>query len=49
VEKNPKQVKNVLDYNARKTIEQTQTGLTWSKPLNDQNELYAMTYIGNVR
>lgn len=46
-EKNPKQVaKNVLDYNARKTIDQTQTGLTWSKPLNDQNELYAMTYIG---
>lgn len=46
-EKNPKQVaKNVLDYNARKTIDQTQTGLTWSKPLNDQNELYAITYIG---
>lgn len=46
-EKNPKQVaKNVLDYNARKKIDQTQTGLTWSKPLNDQNELYAMTYIG---
>jgi len=46
-EKNPKQVaKNVLDYNARKTIDQTQTGLTWSKPLNDQNELYSMTYIG---
>lgn len=46
-EKNPKQVaKNVLDYNARKTIDQTQTGLTWSKPINDQNELYAMTYIG---
>lgn len=46
-ENNPKQVaKNVLDYNARKTIDQTQTGLTWSKPINDQNELYAMTYIG---
>ncbi len=46
-EKNPKQVaKNVLDYNARKTIDQTQIGLTWSKPINDQNELYAMTYIG---
>lgn len=46
-EKNPEQVaKNVLDYNARKTIDQTQTGLTWSKPINDQNELYAMSYIG---
>lgn len=46
-EKNPKQVvKNVLDYNARKMINQTQTGVTWIKPINDQNELYAMTYIG---
>lgn len=44
---NPKQVvQNVLDYNARKEIEQTQTGLTWSKPINDQHELYAMTYMG---
>ena len=44
---NPKQVvQNVLDYNARKEIEQTQTGLTWSKPINDQHELYAMTYVG---
>ncbi|MCE1271493.1 MAG: TonB-dependent receptor, partial [Acinetobacter sp.] len=46
-ESNPKQVaKNVLDYNARKKIEQTQTGVTWSKPINDQNEIYAMSYIG---
>ncbi|ENX12024.1 hypothetical protein F895_03535 [Acinetobacter sp. CIP 64.2] len=46
-EVNPRQVaKNVLDYNARKKIDQTQTGLTWSKPINDQNELYAMAYIG---
>lgn len=44
---NPKQVvQNVLDYNARKEIEHTQTGLTWSKPINDQHELYAMTYVG---
>ncbi|MBP4062670.1 TonB-dependent receptor [Acinetobacter baumannii] len=44
---NPKQVvQNVLDYNARKEIDQTQTGLTWSKPINDQHELYAMTYMG---
>jgi iron complex outermembrane receptor protein len=28
-------------YNVRKEIEQTQTGLTWTKPLNDQQELYA--------
>lgn len=45
---NPKQVaQNVLDYNARKKIEQTQTGVTWSKPINDKNELYAMAYLGN--
>ncbi|MCG6038654.1 TonB-dependent receptor [Acinetobacter baumannii] len=46
-ENNPKQVvQNVLDYNARKEIDQIQTGLTWSKPINDQHELYAMTYMG---
>ncbi|KQQ69703.1 TonB-dependent receptor [Acinetobacter sp. Leaf130] len=45
---NPKHVaQNVLDYNARKKIEQTQTGVTWSKPVNDKNELYAMAYLGN--
>ncbi|WP_445407116.1 TonB-dependent receptor domain-containing protein [Acinetobacter seifertii] len=45
---NPKQVaQNILDYNARKKIEQTQTGVTWSKPINDKNELYAMAYLGN--
>ncbi|MCH4243963.1 TonB-dependent receptor [Acinetobacter gerneri] len=44
---NPKQVvKNVLDYNARKEIEQIQTGVTWDKPLDDQNDLYAMAYMG---
>ena len=45
--KNPKQVvANVTKYDARKEIQQTQTGLTWSKPLNDQHELYAMAYAG---
>ncbi|MGE8550931.1 MAG: TonB-dependent receptor family protein, partial [Acinetobacter calcoaceticus] len=39
-------VKN-MGFNARKDIEQTQTGMTWSKPINDQNELYAMAYLGN--
>ena len=49
-QENPKQiapyVKN-MGFNARKDIEQTQTGVTWSKPINDQNELYAMAYLGN--
>ena len=36
-----------MGFNARKDIEQTQTGVTWSKPINDQNELYAMAYLGN--
>lgn len=44
---NPKQVAgNVSLYNARKEIEQVQTGLTWNKPINDQHELYAMAYLG---
>jgi iron complex outermembrane recepter protein len=44
---NPKQVAaNVLLYNARKEIEQLQTGLTWNKPINDQHELYGMAYWG---
>ena len=43
----PKQVaSNVLLYNARKEIEQFQTGLTWNKPINDQHELYGMAYWG---
>lgn len=46
-EKDPKQVvQNVLKYNARKKIDQTQTGVTWSKPIDDHNELYAMAYVG---
>lgn len=45
---NPKQVNDSNNtYDVRKSIDQTQTGLTWSKPLNDQNELYAMFYLGN--
>ena len=44
---NPKQVAgNVSLYNARKEIEQLQTGLTWNKPINDQHEIYAMAYAG---
>lgn len=44
---NPKKVVgNVTKYNARKEIQQTQTGLTWSKPINDQHEIYVMAYAG---
>lgn len=44
---NPKQVAgNVSLYNARKEIEQVQTGLTWNKPITDQHELYTMVYAG---
>jgi iron complex outermembrane recepter protein len=44
---NPKQVaNNVLLYNARKEIEQIQTGVTWAKPINDQNDFYSMLYMG---
>ena len=45
---NPKQVNDSKNtYNVRNEIEQTQTGLTWTKPLNDQQELYSMFYLGN--
>ena len=44
---NPKQqVAFLKQFNVRKEIKQTQTGLTWTKPLNDQNELYSMIYFG---
>lgn len=44
---NPKQqVPFLKQFNVRKDIEQTQTGVTWSKPINDKNELYAMAYLG---
>lgn len=45
---NPKQqVPFLKQFNVRKDIEQTQTGVTWSKPINDKNELYAVAYLGN--
>lgn len=45
---NPKQqVPFLKQFNVRKDIEQTQTGVTWAKPINDKNELYAMAYLGN--
>ncbi|MEB3753682.1 TonB-dependent receptor [Acinetobacter sp. MD2(2019)] len=45
---NPKQqVPFLKQFDVRKEIQQTQTGVTWSKPINDQNELYAMAYVGN--
>ena len=45
---NPKQVNDAKNiYDVRKEINQTQTGLTWTKPLNDQHELYAMAYAGH--
>ena len=45
---NPKQVNDAKnEYDVRKEINQTQTGLTWTKPLNDQHELYVMAYAGH--
>ncbi|KAA8732785.1 TonB-dependent receptor [Acinetobacter qingfengensis] len=47
---NPKQLNSYLKrmgFNSRKEIEQTQTGVTWTKSLNEHNELYAMAYLGN--
>lgn len=45
---NPKQVNDANNiYDVRKEINQTQTGLTWSKPVTDQHELYAMAYAGH--
>lgn len=47
-QQNPRQVNDANNvYNVRKDIEQTQTGVTWSKPINDQHELYAIAYFGN--
>ena len=43
----PKQVNDAQNiYNVRKDIQQTQTGLTWFKPLSDQHEINAMVYAG---
>ena len=45
---NPKQVNDALNkYDVRKEINQTQTGLTWTKPLNDQHEIDVMAYVGH--
>lgn len=45
---NPRQqVPFLKQFDVRKDIEQTQTGITWSKPVNEQNELYMMGYWGN--
>lgn len=45
---NPKQqVPFLKQFNVRKDIKQTQTGLTWSKPINDQHQIDAMVYAGN--
>lgn len=45
---NPRQVNDTNNtYDVRKNIDQTQTGITWSKPINDQHELYGMAYFGN--
>lgn len=45
---NPRQVNDTNNtYNVRKNIDQTQAGITWSKPINDQHELYGMAYFGN--
>lgn len=45
---NPTQQASFLkQFNVRKTIEQTQTGMTWTKPINDQHEFYGMWYLGN--
>ncbi|MCH7394938.1 TonB-dependent receptor [Acinetobacter dispersus] len=47
-QQNPRQVNDANNvYKVRKDIEQTQTGVTWSKRINDQHELYAMAYFGN--
>lgn len=45
---NPKQINDTQNtYNVRKDIQQTQTGITWTKPIDDHNELYVMAYAGN--
>jgi iron complex outermembrane receptor protein len=45
---NPKQVNDANNiYDVRKEINQTQTGLTWSKSITDQHEIYAMAYAGH--
>lgn len=40
------QVPFLKPFNVRKDIRQTQTGLNWSKPFNDQHDIQAMVYLG---
>ena len=40
------QVPFLKQFDVRKEINQTQMGINWLKPLNDQHELYAMAYLG---
>ncbi|OTG67960.1 TonB-dependent siderophore receptor [Acinetobacter sp. ANC 4470] len=45
---NPKQqVPFLKQFDVRKEINQTQTGVNWLKPLDDHNEVYAMAYVGH--
>lgn len=39
-------VENAVLYNTRKSVDQTQGGLTFEKRLNDRNDLRAMVYFG---
>nr|WP_081408766.1 TonB-dependent receptor [Acinetobacter larvae] len=41
------QASTLKAFDVRKTILQTQTGLTWTKPIDAHNELYSMAYLGN--
>lgn len=41
------QVPFLKQFNVRKDINQIQTGINWTKPLNDQNEIYTMMYLGH--
>ncbi|WP_296277052.1 TonB-dependent receptor [uncultured Acinetobacter sp.] len=41
------QVPFLKQFNVRKDINQTQTGINWTKPINDQNEIYTMMYLGH--
>lgn len=46
--KDPKQQDSDLkQFNVRKNIDQTQTGVTWSKPIDEYHSLYFMSYMGN--
>lgn len=46
-QQDPKSVDpSALNFNTRKTVEQTQTGLVWNKPITDQQSIRFMTYLG---